>query len=202
MTTATAANAAIRPGFAEPVIDAQATFRALMNALSFPGRSAAISALAAAPAGWPRAMAAAALTLLDADTPAWLDDGAGSPQAKAFLRFHTGAPIVERPDAAAFAFVTAPDAAPYADFRIGVDQYPDRSATLLVAVPSLGGGAVRRLTGPGIKDARDVAPAGDLAAFWAAWARNGALYPLGYDAFLFDDAGAIGLPRGVKAMEI
>jgi len=186
-------------GFGNPVLDSQACFRALLKALSFPGRRARVPAATEAPDGWPPALAAAALTLLDADTPVWLDAAARTPVAEAFLRFHAGAPIVDRPDAARFAVLLAPEAAPYDAFAIGTDQYPDRSVTLLIAVEALAGGQAMRLRGPGIRDAAEAAPAGALDAFWTAWARNHALYPLGFDAFFFAGEEALGLPRGVQA---
>lgn len=194
--------ARIPAGFDQPVLDAQTAFRALMRALSFPGRIVDGMALAEAPDRWPPALAAAALTLLDAETPVWLDAAARGADAEAFLRFHAGAPIVDRPDAARFAIALAPDAAPYDALPIGVDQYPDRSATLLLGLPALVGGAPVRLTGPGVKSSVDVAPAGEMEAFWAAWTRNRGLYPLGWDAFLFAGDRALGLPRGVAAAPV
>lgn len=193
----------IPAGFQEPVLDAQASFRALMRALSYPGRIVDAPTAAEAPEGWPPALAAAALTLLDADTPVWLDPAAGrSDDAAAYLRFHTGAPIVGRPEDCRFAVALRPEAAPYDLLPVGVDQYPDRSMTLLVGLPALTGGAVMQLAGPGIETIQTIAPAGDLNAFWRAWARNHALYPLGWDAFLFAGVEAIGLPRGVAAEAI
>lgn len=186
-------------GFRNPVLDSQACFRALLKALSYPGRHAQVPAATEAPEGWPPALAAATLTLLDADTPVWLDAPARTPVAEAFLRFHAGAPIVDRPEAARFAVLLAPEAAPYDAFAIGTDQYPDRSVTLLIGVQALAGGRTMRLRGPGIKDAAEASPAGALDAFWTAWSRNHALYPLGFDAFFFAGEAALGLPRGVQA---
>lgn len=193
--------AAIPAGFAEPVLDAQAAFRGLMRALSFPGRRAAVPGASETPAGWPPALAAAALALLDAETPVWLDPAADSEDAKAFIRFHSGAPIVDRPEGCQFAVILDPAHAPFSAFQIGVDQYPDRSATLLIGLPSLEGGASKQLSGPGVATTQAIAPAGDLDPFWAAWRTNRALYPLGWDAFLFAGTEAIGLPRSILVEE-
>jgi len=186
-------------GFRNPVLDSQACFRALLKAISYPGRRARVPAATEAPEGWPPALAAATLTLLDADTPVWLDAPARTPVAEAFLRFHAGAPIVDRPEAARFAVLLAPEAAPYDAFAIGTDQYPDRSVTLLIGVAALVGGDAMQLRGPGVRTTADVAPAGALSAFWTAWTRNRTLYPLGFDAFFFAGEEALGLPRGVQA---
>lgn len=186
-------------GFTAPVLDAQSSFKAILNALSFPGRVFEISAPPDAPPGWPPALAAAALTLLDADTPVFLDDQAGSAAAEAFIRFHAGAPIVQAPGDAQFVILLAPEQANFDAFRIGEDQYPDRSATLLCAVSSFSGGPPMQLTGPGVKTVEDLAPDGLSDSFWAAWARNHALYPLGYDVVMAADAFVAGLPRSISA---
>jgi len=195
----TQASAPLAAGFATPVIDSQSSFRALMRALSFPGRVAEIPSPPEAPTDWPPGLAAAALTLLDAEAPVWIDEAARTPGAEAFLRFHAGAPIVAEPEDARFAIVAAPQSAPFGALAIGTDQYPDRSATALIALPSLEGGQPMRLSGPGIQTTADVAPGGALAPFWAAWTLNNGLYPLGFDVFMFAGAQVLGLPRGVRA---
>jgi alpha-D-ribose 1-methylphosphonate 5-triphosphate synthase subunit PhnH len=189
----------LKAGFHAPVLDAQSSFRAILNALSFPGRRFDIPAPPEAPDGWPPALAAAALTLLDADTPVYLDAAARNPSAEAFIRFHAGAPIVDVPGDAQFAILLDPEHADLGAFRIGEDQYPDRSATLLCAAENFDSGAPMRLTGPGVRTTQDIALKGVGAAFWKAWARNQALYPLGYDVVFAVDSGVVGLPRSIAA---
>ena len=189
----------LKAGFQAPVLDAQSSFRAILNALSFPGCVFHIPAPPEAPEGWPPALASAALTLLDADTPLYLDASARNASAEAFIRFHAGAPIVDVPGDAQFAVLLGPEHADFDAFRIGEDQYPDRSATLLCAVENFTGGAPMRLAGPGVKTVQDVAPDGVGAAFWTAWARNQALYPLGYDVVFAADSAVVGLPRTAAA---
>lgn len=196
---ATSAQTRLPAGFDEPVLEAQLSFRALMTALSFPGRVVELDRAQEAPAGWPSALAAAVLTLLDADVSVWLDPAARTPGAEGFVRFHTGCPIVDDPAAARFAVILDPSTAPYEAFAIGEDQYPDRSATLLIATPALAGGEGVTLSGPGIQSVTEIAPAGELRQLWQAWRRNRALYPLGFDVFLMADDAVLGLPRGVAA---
>ena len=136
---------------------------------------------------------------MDADAPVWLDADAGSADAKAFIRFHTGGPIVDDLDKARFAIALTPGALDYGKLSIGTDQYPDRSATLLLGLPALSGGREATLAGPGIQTTSAIAPQGELDGFWRAWSRNRALYPLGFDAFFFAGEAALGLPRGVTA---
>ena len=64
------------PGFAEPVLGAQSSFRAMLHALSHPGRIVELPDVPQAPAPLGPAMAALALALCDADTPLWHDGGA------------------------------------------------------------------------------------------------------------------------------
>lgn len=70
-----------------------------------------------------------------------------------FLRFHTGAPITRDPAEAAFALIADAAACPdFASFAQGTPAYPDRSATLVLAVTDLSNDGWR-LDGPGIRGA-------------------------------------------------
>ena len=81
----------LAPGFADPVLASQAAFRAIMDAMASPGSIVAVDGLAHAPRPLGRAAAAVALTLLDYETPVWLDPLlAPSPDITDWLRFHTG----------------------------------------------------------------------------------------------------------------
>lgn len=145
--------AAIEAGFARPVEASQSVFHAVMQALSRPGRIATLGSELTPPSPLTPELAALALTLADQDAPVWLDAPlAASDDVQAFLRFHTGAPIVTDPSQAAFALVSAArDLPDLADFAQGTDAYPDRSTTLIVAVEALATGEGLRLRGPGIK---------------------------------------------------
>ena len=92
-----------------------------------------------------------ALTLLDYETPFWLDQAlAEASEVAAWIRFHTGAPQIADPARAAFAFVSAPAAMPPFDaFSAGSIEYPDRSTTLVLQVASFGQGEALDLCGPG-----------------------------------------------------
>ena len=86
---------AVAVGFAEPVLAAQTTFRTVMDALARPGSVRRLAGVAA-PAPLSPSAAAIALTLLDYETPFWLDAPlAGAPEVVRFrLRQHRhgGAP--------------------------------------------------------------------------------------------------------------
>src|SRR3546814_12495480 len=79
-------------------------------------------------------------------------------------------------------------------FAQGVDQYPDRAATLLLQVPSLEGGPAVTMRGPGIRDHAVIAPFGLPAWFWNDWRLNAAPLPPGVDLFLTFGQADLGLP--------
>lgn len=187
-------------GFAEPVFEAQAVFRAAMSALARPGALLPFATCLESPAPLSPGLAALALTLVDHETPIWLDGPlARADGVAAFLTFHTAAPITAEPREAAFALISDFAACPSFDrFAQGSSDYPDRSTTLLVAVDrlSVAGGLVLR--GPGIPESATlgICPVpGDLPD---RWRENGDLFPCGIDLLLNDGAHVAGLPRSVR----
>ncbi|MGU3362513.1 phosphonate C-P lyase system protein PhnH [Methylobacterium sp. M6A4_1b] len=206
---------ALARGFADPVHEGQAVFRAAMEALSRPGRIRALVTALAPPAPLTPELAALALALTDADTPVWLDAPLrADPAVAGFLRFHTGAPIVAAPGQAAFALIADPARCPaFTDFARGTPAYPDASATLILAVDTLSDGAGQPSTGqpstgqssaglafagPGIRGTARL-EAGPLPADWAArWAANHAGFPLGIDCFFVAPGRLAGLPRSAR----
>ncbi|MCA3350642.1 MAG: phosphonate C-P lyase system protein PhnH [Roseomonas sp.] len=187
----------LTPGFADPVLDAQASFRAILEAMSRPGRIQTIDGRITPPAPLCSAAGAALLSLADADTPLWLD--AGDAVAE-WLRFHCGAPIT--PDIGAARFVVACAAAPSLDsLDIGTDEDPQLGATLILQVAALVAGDGWRLTGPGIQHEHRLHVLGAPAGFVAAWARNQALFPRGVDVLLCAGDSIAALPRSVMIAE-
>lgn len=191
---------ALAPGFADPVFDAQAVFRVVLSVLARPGLPAPLPGGLAPPVPLTPGLAAIALSLADADAAIWLDPSlAADPAVAAYLRFHTGAPIVSDPAEAAFALVADPRGAPsFRDLALGIDTYPDRSTTLVLAVETLTGGEPIRLTGPGIRDEVTVAasplPDGFSDGLWA----NAATFPRGIDVVLVSGSQVIGIPRSSR----
>lgn len=187
----------LSPGFADPVLDAQACFRAVLEAMSRPGRVVVAGTALRPPAPLCRAAAAVLLTLADADTPLWSDAGAN---AEAWLRFHCGAAFVTAPDHAAFVLATGTPPALDA-LQPGSEEQPQRGATLVVQVASLGAGHGWRLTGPGIEHEHRLAVTGAPGGFLAAWAMNRARFPRGVDVVLCAEDRLAALPRTVAIQE-
>lgn len=188
---------AMAPGFTNPVFDSQRMFRHLLEAMSYPGRIVAVGALASAPAPLSPAAAAACLSLVDYETPVWLD--AATQPARDWLRFHCGCPVIADPAKARFA--VAADAAsllPLSAFDPGTDEYPDRSTTLIVEVAGLGSDGGLHLTGPGIRDETRLTVDGLPARVWDQWRENRVLFPGGVDLILTCGDRLAALPRTVK----
>ncbi|WP_321897129.1 phosphonate C-P lyase system protein PhnH [Burkholderia cepacia] len=189
----------ISPHFKDPVHDAQVAFRKLLDALSRPGRPVMLDGPASPPAPMRSALAAVALTLVDADSQIWLDSALDREHVHRYLHVHTNAPRTTDPAVATMALVADPmNMPPLTAFCAGLAAYPDRSSTVIIQVPALTGGPSVNLRGPGIEKQACIAPSGLPDWFWPAWAQNTARYPLGVDAFLVDERSVVGLPRTSK----
>lgn len=188
--------AAPLPGFVEPVRDAQRVFRAVMTALAEPGRVVPVDDTPVPPGSAGRTAAAVLLALADYETPLWLSPALrGDGSLAAFLRFHTGAPLVEDAGRAAFALVSANDFNGLEGFSIGSLDDPDRSATVVLDVAGLAGEGPLTLRGPGIPGLRRLGVAPLPAALVPALAANRGLYPRGVDLVLAAPGAVAGLPR-------
>ncbi len=186
------------PGFADPVRDAQRTFRAALDALARPTIPVALDTRIEAPGGLTVGAAALLLALADESTPLWLDPVlAGDGELIGWLRFHTGAPIVSEPGEAAFGVLGDAEALRLADFAQGSDEAPHVSATLICCLPEATGAGRRVVAdGPGFPEPAEWAmPAGLPADFLGQWARNHATFPRGLDLILASDRTILGLPR-------
>jgi len=187
---------ALTPGFADPVLGAQAAFRAVLEAMSRPGRIVTAGSALRPPAPMNQAAAAVLLTLADADTPLAQDAGA---DAEAWLRFHCGAPLVA-PGAASFVLATG--AAPaLASLVQGSEEEPQNGATLILQVAALVAGEGWRLTGPGIETEHRLRVDGPPEGFLAAWAANRVGFPCGVDVVLCAGDRLAALPRTVSIVE-
>ncbi len=190
--------AALLPGFDDPVLASQRTFRAVLEAMSHPGRIVTIADAVEAPAPLAPAAAAVCLSLVDFETPLWADTAEAA--AIGWLRFHCGCPIRDQPSQARFALITNAEAMPdLRELDAGTDEFPDRSATVIVQVPGLVADGPVRLTGPGIRTESRLGATGLPERFWRDWAANGALYPRGVDVVLVSGDRLAALPRTVKA---
>jgi alpha-D-ribose 1-methylphosphonate 5-triphosphate synthase subunit PhnH len=185
------------PGFADPVSEAQDTFRAVLDAMARPGRLHRAGERLTAPSPLDRATAAVLLTLVDNEAPLWLD--ASAVAARDWLAFHCGAEIVEATHRATFAVaLSLPD---LAQLAIGAHEAPESSATLILQIAALGSGEHYRLFGPGLREPTLLMAGGLPADFVTMWQRNHALYPRGVDIILCAGTTLAALPRSVSIEE-
>ena len=181
------------PGFADPVGQAQASFRAVLEAMARPGTLLPAGQGLVPPAPLDPATGAVLLTLVDHDTPVWLD--AASEPARDWIAFHCGAGFTNVSAQAAFALALAlPD---LATLSPGTHEQPETAATLILQVASLTEGARYRLSGPGLRATKALAVSGLPADFVEIWQRNRGGFPLGVDLVLCAGATLTALPRSV-----
>ncbi len=98
-----------------------------------------------------------------------------------------------------FALLDEAEVLPHIDlFSIGTEEYPDRSATLIVQVAEVQGVSQVEASGPGLKDPVTFGIAGANAAFWQRLQMNAALFPLGLDFIFAAPTGIASLPRSTR----
>lgn len=189
-------------GFADPVRDAQAAFRAILDALANPGTQQKLANMSDGSAALTSELASTLLTLGDHDTTIWLSPALNADAVKGFVSFHTGATVVDDLARANFAFVASGDTMPeLARCNLGSQEYPDRSTTIIAEVPDLRGGEKLVLRGPGIRETQEISPVGLPGDFVAQWAENRELFPRGVDLLLVAGGQVMGLPRSSRIVE-
>lgn len=176
-------------GFTDPAIQSARAFRSIMGAIARPGTIHEI-AVVEPPAQISKAAAAVLLTLCDTDTPIYLAGDTDCEAVRAWLTFHTGAPLIG-PSQAMFAVGTWDALAPLSAFPVGTSEYPDRSTTLIVEMEELSAGTL--LTGPGIEKTSSL-NLPESAAFQA----NCAMFPLGLDFIFTCGKQLAALPRSTE----
>ena len=189
-------------GFADPVTDSQRVFRAVLGVLSQPGSVRPLQGTPRLIGCWKRTTLALCLTLIDFETPVWVQpahEAAGPDPLAAWLRFHCNCPLVDRPDAARFALIhDAAHMPALSQFEAGSNEYPDRSATLIIQVPDLESGTGAVLQGPGIRDTALMPLDGLPQSFRSEWRDNQALFPRGVDIILAAPHCIGALPRTTR----
>lgn len=180
------------------VIEASHAFRTIMSAVSRPGRILPFKADRAAPAPLWATAACVARTLCDFQTPVWLAPELHDEAVRNYIRFHTGAPIAVRPEEASFIFLQAASAEIDPSlFAQGTHEYPDRSATLVIQVATLGNAGEVELSGPGIPLPLKFHAEGLPPIFWEAMAENHEQFPLGVDVVFVSPNAIAALPRSI-----
>jgi alpha-D-ribose 1-methylphosphonate 5-triphosphate synthase subunit PhnH len=187
-------------GFADKVLSAQSTFRSVMDAIARPGTVQKVVASVGTPAPMMHGTAAIALTLFDHDTPIWLDARMSETSEVAkWLKFHSGAPVLEDPSICSFALIGNGSALPdLSRFSFGTNEYPDRSTTLILQVDSLKHGSAFELRGPGIDGTATLRAMIEPADLFERLAINETLFPRGIDVVLVSGEAIVAIPRTTR----
>lgn len=191
--------ATLPPGFADPVHDAQRSFRTVLQVMSRPGLVLDMPVRPPSP-DLPAALSALMLTLLDGETTAWLSPTFNQDNTRDWLRFHTGVRLCDRVGQARFVFATAAelDLSMWQALERGSDEEPEAGATLVLELPSLEQGITLRLQGPGIQHQAMLAVAGISPAVWALRRAEQTQFPRGVDLLLCCGTRLAGLPRSTR----
>lgn len=169
------------PIFTEIEERTQATFTALMMALSYPGEAAPLTTAD---------IGAIGETLLDLETTFFTPD---RDLAQRLGKTTARELPVERADYIFLPTLSDSSVPICKQARVGCMLYPDRSATLVIGC-RFGDGLTLKLTGPGIQTKKSIQVDGIPSEFFEI--RDASIsYPLGWDLFLVDGAEVIGLPR-------
>ena len=187
-------------GFADKVLSAQSTFRAVMEAMARPGSVQRVTASVGTPPPMMRGVAAIALTLFDHDTSIWFDEKMSETVDVArWLKFHSGAPIVADSSICHFALIGDAIALPdLSRFALGSNEYPDRSTTLILQVGSLTQGPAYELRGSGIDGVAILNATLEPRDLFDRLAINAALFPRGIDVVLVADDAIVAIPRTTR----
>jgi alpha-D-ribose 1-methylphosphonate 5-triphosphate synthase subunit PhnH len=187
-------------GFADKVLSAQSTFRSVMEAMARPGSVQQVVAAVGAPGPMMLGTAAIALTLFDHDTPIWLDAKMSeTSEVTKWLKFHSGAPVIEDSSICHFAVIGNAGALPdLSRFAFGTNEYPDRSTTLILQVDSLKHGSSFQLRGPGIDGTAILRAMIEPRDLFQRLAINETLFPRGIDVVLVSGASIVAIPRTTR----
>src|SRR5262249_49103948 len=186
--------------FAEKGLSAQSTFSSGMDAMARPGTVQQVSAGVGSPGLMMRGTAAIALTLFDHDTPIWLDARMSeTTEVAKWLKFHSGAPVLEDPSVCSFALIGNGSALPdLSRFSFGSNEYPDRSTTLILQVDSLKHGSAFELRGPGIDGTATLGAMIEPVDLFERLAVNETLFPRGIDVVLVSGEAIVAIPRTTR----
>ncbi|PCI88396.1 MAG: phosphonate C-P lyase system protein PhnH [Hyphomicrobiales bacterium] len=190
-------------GFPNPSEDASHSFRGLLTAMSQPASIQPLTTQLPSVGKLNPASCLIALTLVDHESPVWLDDDLDDETVKQFFKFNCSAPLIKQQSKAMLAFFShCPSPQGLANFNKGNASYPDASTTLIIQVKSLSSGNAVTLTGPGIQTEQVLKVDGLNKYFWAWFKTNQTIFPLGNDVILAAPDCLAALPRTTKIVEV
>lgn len=184
-------------------LDAQQTFRVLLNAMAHPGTRYTLPLRAGV-----SPEQAVCFALMDFEVSYAIanpGDGDDTDALEQWIALHTGCRRTEVADAAiVLAYGPLPDDA-WAAIRRGTLAFPDTGATIMYVVPAVGetypdsGGMHLTLHGPGIEHEQELIVASLAPSAFASLAHANREYPLGVDTIFLDPTGRVAcVPRSTR----
>ena len=183
----------LESGFTNPSIESAGFFRAALQAMARPGRIETVSGVTP-PAPLSVAAGALILTICDPETGLFLTPDFDAKEVRDWVIFQTGAKLTSAEEAD-FALGPWDQLQPVERFKLGIPEYPDRSATLIVEMADLRNEGAR-LTGPGIQTEAFLSLP-EIETFRA----NRARFPLGFDCFFVAGNQLAAMPRTTRVEE-
>lgn len=189
-------------GFQDPVLESQEAFRALLNAMAYPGRMASFRIPGKIPKDLHPASWIVLLTLADDSVRFWTDLPIDH-ETRWVIQSVCHARTVQEPQEADLALVTDPSTtlAVPVNFQIGTESEPYLGATVIVQVSAFGTvpesapGDALLLSGPGIREKTSLFVVGCPRSFWDWRTGLEALYPRGVDVLLTHEMHLVAVPR-------
>ncbi|KJF93701.1 PhnH protein [Photobacterium angustum] len=182
-------------GFDCPVHDAQQTFRLLMDAMAKPGLVVELPSDVRF-GGVSKAATQLMLTLVDNSTQVFMSSHyLNDPSFIENVRFHCAASLTQIREHADFGLLAGNEITTLNGFSKGEENYPDRSASLIIEVDSLQSGVELSLTGPGIQEKTTAYINGLSSELLVAVLNGRGVFPHGVDLFFTSGRQVMALPR-------
>jgi|TARA_Y200000002_G_C22488317_1_gene581875 alpha-D-ribose 1-methylphosphonate 5-triphosphate synthase subunit PhnH len=164
-------------------------FRSILFATSYPGSIETLKKIDT-PLGMFSASCLILKTLCDSYSNIFLGGDVNNSETIEWIKFNTGANITNKKNAN-FAVGFWKDLIPFKDFKIGDEQNPDQSCTIICQYQFEKPNAT--ITGPGIKSSKSIfLPDKEIIK------KNNQQFPLGLDFYFVDNEKFYSIPRSLK----
>lgn len=189
----------IKAGFNDVVFDAQSVFRKVLKSMAEPGHVSSIDCdFDDKPEVLNVASYSIALALFDHDTKISLLDSLNDESTKKSLGFHCSSPIEEKLINADFVLCDETEIPVLTDLKLGTEEYPDESCTLIIQVKNILKVGGCHLTGAGIQNQREIDCSALSEPLIQQREKLQKLFPLGVDLIFTTGEEFFCLPRTTK----
>ena len=168
-------------------------FRSILFATSYPGSIETLNNIDP-PSNMFSASCSIIKTFCDSYSNIFLGGDVNNPKTIEWIKFNSGANITDKKNAN-FAIGFWNDLIPFEDFKIGDEQNPDQSCTIICQSQFKKPNA--KITGPGIKSSKSIfLPDKEIIK------KNNQQFPLGLDFYFVDNEKFYSIPRSLKIGEL